>query len=52
MVGLDSEGQPNPVVGDKDWMMFSSVVGVDGSAQLPTAQRSPARNLLISHQTW
>ena len=52
MVGLDSKGQPNLVVGGKDLMIFSSIVGVDGSAQLPTAQRSPARNLLISHQTW
>ena len=50
MVGLDSEGQPNPVVGGKDLMMFSSIVGVDGSAQLPTAHHSPARNLLFSHQ--
>ena len=50
MVGLHSEGQPNPVVGGKDLMMFSSIVGVDGSAQLPTAHHSPARNLLFSHQ--
>ena len=50
MVGLDSEGQPNPVVGGNDLMMFSSIVGVDGSAQLPTAHHSPARNLLVSHQ--
>lgn len=50
MVGFDSEGQPNPVVGGKDLMMYSSIVCVDGSAQLPTAHHSPARNLLVSHQ--
>ena len=31
-------------------MMFSSIVGVDDSAQLPTAHHSPALNLLVSHQ--
>ena len=43
--GKDSGGWSNLVVGGKDLVMFSSIVGVDGSA-VPTTQHSLAPNLL------
>ena len=50
MVGLDLEGRPNLVMEVKELAMLSIIVGFTDSAYFPTAQHSPAPNLLVSHQ--